>query len=296
MSAKSTNIVSEYWQWIVGELSQMAKPMVMLFGLGAGFQLALYLSGAHTVDTTVTFLATVISLLCVTSMSSGFAINGLIGAISVFLLVYVDLKAHLYASAIDQLIFLALIDIPLMVRWRTWSDDLRTKARVLKGDGWLVIAIFATLAFVIYEKFTLPSIQYGAIGLAIIASIVYAIRNQHRFKGVEALVYIAISIAIWLIILNPLFIWLKDSSPLWDSAVLTIGALASYLNFRFYTNTYDLWMLSNMFNLVLWFSAWQTGLADASLPMLVSSIMFTANAVYGRWFSVWREGAKKAIA
>ena len=156
---KSSGIISQYWHWIVNELSQMAKPMVMLFGLGTGFQLSLWLSGAHTFDATVTFFATVISLLCVTSMSSGFAINGLVGAISVFLLVAVALKNHLYATAIDQIIFLLLIDIPLMRRWRTWSDDLRVKARVLNGDGWLVIAIFATIAFVIFQKITILVVQ-----------------------------------------------------------------------------------------------------------------------------------------
>lgn len=293
---KSSGIISQYWHWIVNELSQMAKPMVMLFGLGAGFQLSLWLSGAHTFDETVTFFATVISLLCVTSMSSGFAINGLVGAISVFLLVAVALKNHLYATAIDQIIFLLLIDIPLMRHWRTWSDDLRKKARVLNGDGWLVIAIFATIAFVIFQKITIPVVQWSAVGGAIVASGIYAVRNPHRFKGYQALTHIAVTVAIWLVVLYPLFVYLKDASPLWDSAVLSIGALASYLNFRFYTNTYDLWMLSNIFNLVLWFSMLQANPSGASLPMLVSSIMFTANAVYGRWFSVWRDGAKKAIA
>lgn len=83
-------------------------------------------------------------------------------------------------------------------------------------------------------------------------------------------------------------IYLKDTSPFWDSLVLSIGAIASVLCYKHYANTYTLWLLEDIVNVGLWFSALSAGYSQSSLPMLVSVLMYLATAIYGKFFSVWK--------
>lgn len=79
----------------------------------------------------------------------------------------------------------------------------------------------------------------------------------------------------------------KDSQPITDALVLAIGATASWLCYKRYTQTYSLWLISDCINAILWFVALKDGYSQSSLPMLAMTLFYTATSIYGRFFSVW---------
>lgn len=270
--------------------------MLILWALGTGFQLALFLTSPITWTSLLVFLATTISLLCVGLMSSGSAVNGLMGLISAFMLIYVNVDAGHYASVVDQLIFIGLIDIPLLWRWRTWTNNFHTEVRTVTGEGWIGFFGMLSTIPVAYALFGAQHMEivYGVAVLAIIGAITYLVRYTERFKGIGGIYVVAIVIILWQV-LTPIIgqPFLHANNASWDSLVLAIGATASYLNFRYYANTYDLWMISNVYVIALWFSALQAGYTQSALPLLASSIFFVTSAIYGRYFSPWTEARTK---
>ena len=79
-----------------------------------------------------------------------------------------------------------------------------------------------------------------------------------------------------------LYGYLGDTQPLWDSAILIVGATASLYVFLGHGDSYSLWLASDVLNILLWFNALQQGLSPASLAMLVSVLMYTFTAIYGK--------------
>lgn len=221
-----------YIKWVGSQLSKqgVAGWTIWLFGLA--FQLGLMLGqGNITVTSLVAFGATVVGLLCTTSMMSGLPVNGILGLISAAGFIYVNWGAGHYASVLDQLVFVAFIDIPLIMTWKTWGNKVKDGVKFLSKRGWVitVIAMLVALPFV--------TMLYGYLG---------------------------------------------DTQPLWDSAILIVGATASLYVFLGYGDSYSLWLASDALNILLWFNALQQGLSPASLAMLVSVLMYTFTAIYGK--------------
>jgi len=100
------------------------------------------------------------------------------------------------------------------------------------------------------------------------------------------LVVIAIVLVAWFGLFHA-YVALHDTNPLWDSLVLSLGATASAMVVLHYGNTYQLWLAEDLVNIVLWFTALQAGYSQASLPMLVVTMIYFASAIYGNFMSVW---------
>lgn len=221
-----------YIKWVGSQLSKqgVAGWTIWLFGLA--FQLGLMLGqGNITMTSLIAFGATVVGLLCTTSMMSGLPVNGILGLISAAGFIYVNWGAGHYASVLDQLVFVAFIDIPLIMTWKTWGNKVKDGVKFLSSRGWAltVVAMLVALPFV--------TMLYGYLG---------------------------------------------DTQPLWDSAILIVGATASLYVFLGYGDSYSLWLASDALNILLWFNALQQGLSPASLAMLVSVLMYTFTAIYGK--------------
>lgn len=221
-----------YIKWVGSQLSKQGASGWMIWLFGLAFQLGLMLGqGNITMTSLVAFGATVVGLLCTTSMMSGLPVNGVLGLISAAGFIYVNWGAGHYASVVDQLVFVAFIDIPLIMTWKTWGNKVKDGVKFLKVRGWVltVIAMLVALPFL--------TMLYGYLG---------------------------------------------DTQPLWDSAILIVGATASLYVFLGYGDSYSLWLASDALNILLWFNALQQGLSPASLAMLVSILMYTFTAIYGK--------------
>lgn len=302
-----------YIEWIIHEVRHIKTPMLILWALGTGFQLALFLASPMSWTSLLVFLATIISLLCVGLMSSGSAVNGLVGLISAFLLIYVNIEAKHYASVIDQLVFITLIDIPLLWRWRTWTNNFTKEVRTVTGEGWIGFFGILSIAPAVYALFHEQHMEVVIVAsvAAIFAALYYLVKYFSRFKGIGGIKVVLTVVVAWAAIaglfwygipaavdfVNSLTGWgwtaFAPKNVAWDSLVLAIGGVASYLNFRYYANTYDLWLISNIYVISLWFSALQEGYTQSALPLLASSIFFASSAIYGRWFSPWTESRNK---
>ncbi len=96
-----------------------------------------------------------------------------------------------------------------------------------------------------------------------------------------------IALIIEWVIFYRVYIFFKDTNPLWDSLVLSIGATASLFCTLHFSNTYSLWLAEDIVQVILWFTANSAGYTQASFAMLVSQLMYLATAIYGKWFSRW---------
>jgi nicotinamide mononucleotide transporter len=80
-------------------------------------------------------------------MSLGKPINGLLGLISAIGFIYINWTAGHYASVLDQLVFIALIDLPLIFTWKTWGHKVENGVKFLTKTGWLLTIAFILIAW-----------------------------------------------------------------------------------------------------------------------------------------------------
>ncbi|WDF82867.1 nicotinamide riboside transporter PnuC [Lacticaseibacillus pabuli] len=144
-----------YFQWLRSELSGWDATPWSMFWFGVSFQLCLFLTNPINLTTTITFIATVFGLLCVVAMMVGKSVNGLLGFISAIGFIYVNFTAGHFASVLDQTVFMLCIDLPLMIKWRTWGEDFDAKLRHLNVRGWIIVlAIIAVAWFSLFHAYT----------------------------------------------------------------------------------------------------------------------------------------------
>lgn len=86
---------------------------------------------------------------------------------------------------------------------------------------------------------------------------------------------------------------LHDSQPITDSLVLALGLWAAILWMWRFKDNYTLWILSDIINVVMWGIAAKEGISPASVSILCVSLAYFANAIYGRFFSVWQKGVQQ---
>lgn len=240
---KDGRFIGSYLQWLKRELSGWDRLPWMIFGLGIGFQFALWLMKPITWLSTLTFIGIFFGFWCTVAMAAGgynyagervatHSINGLLGAISVVAYIIVNFQAGHWWSILDQLCFFFLIDLELMVTWRTWGQGKNNVIKGLTKRGWIYVIATIIIAWIV--------LYY--VGLV-----------------------------------------LKDTNPVWDSLELAIGATASWLCFRRYSTTFTLWLASDIINIILWFTTVNQGISDASVAMLAMTIMYFIIAIIGKF-------------
>src|SRR5699024_441209 len=106
-----------------------------------GVQLALFLSSPITLLSAITLLATLIGSACTVYMMIGKPINGLLGLISALGYIYINWQAGHYASVLDQFVFILLIDIPLIITWKSWGHRIVGGVKFLRLRGWVLTII-----------------------------------------------------------------------------------------------------------------------------------------------------------
>lgn len=176
-------------QWIKFELTEVFnnKSALAIWFFGTGFQIATLLTNHINWVSIMTCLATILGLLCTVAMMTGNSINGVLGALSVFGFCIVNATVGHWWSILDQLVFLFLIDLPLMVKWRTWGADFEKKARTLNKKGWLK-AIIGLLVFwaILYPvgialHDTAPLIDSGVLAIGAVASLLCALHYNNTY-------------------------------------------------------------------------------------------------------------------
>lgn len=134
----------EYFKFLKKEIESINTAGGVMLAFMLGVQLAFLLTGELNTMAFVTFAATMVGSACTVYMMLGKPINGLLGLISAIGFIYINWSAGHYASVLDQLVFIALIDLPLLIKWRTWGDRVENGVKFLTKRGWFTT--FATMA------------------------------------------------------------------------------------------------------------------------------------------------------
>ena len=171
-----------YLKWLGTELKSINAAGGVMLAFIVGVQLAFYLSAPITELSTITLVATLVGSACTVYMSLGKPINGLLGLISAIGFIYINWTAGHYASVLDQLVFVALIDLPLIFTWKTWGHKVENGVKFLDKTGWVL-----TLAFILAAWYPMM-MAYTALGDSnplwdSIVLIIGAMASLYVFKG-----------------------------------------------------------------------------------------------------------------
>ncbi len=174
--------MKNYIKWLGTEIKSLNTTGAVMLAFMTGAQLMFYLLNEITTLSTVTLLATLLGSACTVYMMIGKPINGLLGLISAAGFIYVNWTAGHYASVLDQLVFVALIDIPLIVTWKTWGHRIENGVKRLSLEGWAMTVSLMVPAwlvtFVIYNNLGDMNPLWDSLVLVIGATASYYV-----FKG-----------------------------------------------------------------------------------------------------------------
>lgn len=148
----------DYFKWLIEEIKSINVAGGVMLSFIIGVQLAFYLSSPITLLSTITLVATLVGSACTVYMMIGKPINGLLGLISAIGFIYINWSAGHYASVLDQLVFILLIDLPLILTWRNWGNRVTNGVKFLTNRGWLTT--FATMA-ILWAPMAWVYIQLG---------------------------------------------------------------------------------------------------------------------------------------
>lgn len=172
----------QYIKWLREEIKSINTAGAVMLAFMVGVQLAMLLSDDVTTNALITFVATIIGSACTVYMMIGRPINGLLGLVSAIGFIYIHYTAGHYASVFDQLVFVALIDLPLMIRWKTWGHRIEGGVKFLTRRGWLLTAIVSIVLWVLatyaYTKLGDTNPLWDSLSLTI-----GAIASIYVFKG-----------------------------------------------------------------------------------------------------------------
>lgn len=94
--------------------------------------------------------------------------------------------------------------------------------------------------------------------------------------------YTFLSMVIAWILLYFVGVVLNDQQPIFDSLVLAMGAVASWLCFRRYSFTYKIWLLSDVAQILLFVTTIvQAGFSGTALAMTLNYVFYFATSVLG---------------
>lgn len=164
------------WRWYKHQLTGWSKTSYILLLIGIIIQGAIGMMDGVTPMSITTTLASWLGWITVLAIVENRAINGLTAIIQVILLVYVALVTTNYSDIFMQIVYLVLLDIPILFSSRWKSDDKKTKGITLKSSGvsllWLA---FFWVALYVVDTTLLPAQRPLVDSLAAAIGVVGAI-------------------------------------------------------------------------------------------------------------------------
>lgn len=137
--------MKNYLSWLKQEIKSLNTAGAVMLSFITGVQLAFFLTVPITGLSVITLLASFLGSACTVYMMIGRPINGLLGLVSALGFIYINWTAGHYASVLDQLVFITLIDIPLMLTWKSWGHRVKNGVKFLNGRGW----VYTVLAMIV---------------------------------------------------------------------------------------------------------------------------------------------------
>lgn len=237
----TTNKKENYFVWMVNQIKGWPQQNYYLFWFAVGAQIMTLVNAPITPVAVVTFISTLLGVLCILSINAAKSVNGWLGIISAIGLIYVSFKAKNYLAIGEQIAYMVTLDIPVLISLKSWNDDTVNHLKKFGMKEW-VISIIGTI-----------------------------------------LVYIISGYLIGVLT--------DDPRPWFDAISFAISLTAGIMCFMRYNNQYFWWLLSGIFQMVLWGVTFSQG--GASLAMAVNSSVYILNDILAFTVSPWFSAGRK---
>ena len=195
------------WKWFKRQVTGWNTANYCLFWFAVGAQLMLLVTGKITTLSVVTFIGTVIGVLCIVSINAAKSVNGILGVISACCLIYVGIKAKNYLSCFEQVAYMLTLDFPVIFAVKSWNDKTVEHLKKFTPKGW-IIAIASTIAVWIVSALLIgyltndprPIIDGMSFAISLTAGIMCFLRynNQYfwwTFSGIAQMILWAVTFA-----------------------------------------------------------------------------------------------------
>lgn len=240
-----------YTEWLKDELSGWEPFAWGLYGFGMGLNTMTFVSNPIDALSIISYIAVAFGFLCTVAMAAkgwkkftdkngvvreklvvGRSINGVLGGISVIGYVIVNTYAGHPWSVLDQLIFFFMIDLGLMLNWRTWGRGTEgEKVKNPTQNQWVAIivaigvlwAALYPIGVILHD--TAPKTDSLVLAIGAVASFLYV----RRFTGTYVLWLAAniVNIVLWF---NALAVGKPAALPM---LIMTMLYLASSIYGKF---------------------------------------------------------------
>lgn len=240
-----------YWQWLKNQFQHLDRSAWVLYGIGLGIQLGIFIMNPISITTVISLIGIAFGFLCT-----------------------------------------------IMMATKGWQNTLEADGTVTQHrvSGRSANGLLGSASVIFYIILNAQAGHWFSVldQMIFFFAIDFAMLIKWRTWGHgdseattnatwKTWLYAILGILVLWAILYPVGIFLHDSQPLVDSLVLAFGAVASITYVKRNSISYQIFILSNLVNVVLWFGALDQGLSPASLSMLVMTIMYMASSVYGYW-------------
>ena len=176
------------FKWFRQQISGWPVANYCLFWFAVGAQLMLLVTGKVTSLAVVTFIGTVVGVLCIVSINAAKSVNGILGVISAICLIYVGIKAKNYLSCFEQVAYMLTLDFPVIFAIKSWNEHTVEHLRKLTGKGW-TIAIISTLLVWIISSYAIghltndprPWIDGMSFAISLTAGIMCFLRYNNQY-------------------------------------------------------------------------------------------------------------------
>lgn len=235
--------VGTYWQWLKNQLSGWDRTPWLLFSFITGAQLMNFALQPINWISVVSLLATLAGSLCTCAMAAG-GVDPITGT-------------------------------------RAVSRSINGLFGAISVVGFIIVNLSQRHFFAAFDQLV--------FFFLIDVELLFTWRTWGRGKNAEIKQLTkkgyAYTILAMLVAWGALYfvgIALKDQQPVFDSLVLAMGAVASWLCFRRYSFTYKIWLVSDIAQVSLFVATIvQAGMTGASLAMVLNYVFYFGTAVLG---------------
>lgn len=243
LSADGSTFTGNYFQWLKYQFMGWDRWPWFLFGVALGLQSMNYVLNKITWITTVSWISTIFGSLCTCAMM---------------------------AKAID----------PLTGKVVT-SRAVNGLLGAISVVGFIIVNLSMRHYFSVVDQLTFFCLidaellgQWRTWGRGKKSSIKKLTNKGYAYAGIAMLIAWAV--------LYGIAGFLKDQQPIWDSLVLAMGAVASWLCFKRYSLTYKIWVCSDLVQICLFVATiMQQGFSGQALAMALNYAFYLATAIVG---------------
>lgn len=147
----------QYWKDLAHQTTGWHPTSYVLFGFAFGLQLMTWVTQPITFISTVTAISVMLGVATILSISQGKSLNGWLGMLSVFGLVFVAYSSKNYLQISEQLVYLFTLDLAVIFNV-DWNKNMAKKISSLDLKGWSVTltswAILWLLSAILIGRFT----------------------------------------------------------------------------------------------------------------------------------------------